>query len=287
MVLLAQKHQTEIVMREMYESSHNDLSLVTSDGVFTTNKFLLLNIIPQISKYLPEFIINFDIITIIYPDISIGQIREAFDKLFRTGDPHLLEQAFGFVEADYQITMKNNEHDINEHDFYKHDKNVNESDDKAEMQINVENSVSIITENNASTCKMLEEVFIKEEQGEEDDRDSKDVDKTNKLNIDVPKKATKPKISKCNKCNKTFRDNGTLKRHEGSFHSKVLTCDRCDERLLGIDSYRQHRVECLFHCEKCGKTSERLDKMEAHRRAHSREEAKNRPYVEKITLIYK
>ena len=136
---------------------------------------------------------------------------------------------------------------------------------------------------------MLEEVFIKVERGEEDEKDSKEVDKTEKL-IDVRKKTTKPKPSKifnCNKCNRTFRDNGNLKRHEGSFHSKVLTCDRCDERLLGIDSYRQHRAECLFHCEKCGKTSERLDKMEAHRRAHSREEAKSRPYVEKITLIYK
>merc|ERR1712179_33074 len=277
MVLLAQKQQTEIVMKEVLHGYHNDLFIVTSNGVFTVSKFILLNIIPRISEYIPEFIINYDVITIICPDISMDKIREAFDKLLNAGDPFLLERALGFVEADRQITVKNNEHDIIEH--YEHDENIPDGNDKTKMQINVENISSIqsrepTTEDNAGACKMLEEVFIKEEEIEGERRDKKEEDKIESLNVGVNKKAIKHKIKKekatfrCNKCDRTFRDNGNLKRHEGSFHSKVLICDRCDERLLGIDSYRQHRTECLFNCEKCGKTSDRLDKMEAHRRAH-------------------
>ena len=112
-------------------------------------------------------------------------------------------------------------------------------------------------------------------------------DPKNKILRRKQKKERKKTPFKCDGCERMFRDGGNLRRHKDLFHSKVLTCDRCDNNFLGYDTYRQHRTGCVYTCDKCGKQTYRMVLMEAHKRAHRREEMKNIPIVQKVTIVYK
>ena len=283
--MITQTDQRENLKKEIVENPHKDLLLVTCNGVFSSSKFILLNIVPQISDYIPGFIITYDIVTIILPDISINCVREAFEKLLDTGDPSHLERVLGLIEVDNQIYVKS--------------KNGDESS-KIEGQNNVDEY---------KPCKMLEEVLIKEEKDEEKEEnrgegkvegeeynnlfgeetfpnlDVEDHQKNKILNKKTRRERNKT-AKKCDECERMFRCGYNLRRHKDRFHTKVLTCDRCDETFLGYDAYRLHRAGCVYTCEKCGKQTERMVLMEAHKRAHRREEIKNIPYVEKVTIVY-
>ena len=85
----------------------------------------------------------------------------------------------------------------------------------------------------------------------------------------------------CDPCEKAFRDSGNLKRHVLLVHGRrdqPLVCPRpwCDELFHVLAELNQHTKMCLKTCDGCGKTFNRRDKFEAHRRAH---EAMNRRMV--------
>ena len=281
MVLLSHLHNGQVSVPELLSHHLEDLSIVTKNGVFTSSKLVFLSIFPQISEYLPDYFICYDVIQILLPDFTVEDVRQAFETLANTGETLFLENVFGFNETDKIDTDKL---DI-----------IHGRHDNPEATVD-ENIVSseVFYAYNEKNIITLEEVIIKEEETYHKEKTVANGDSISEINLSndkIQKVATggngkKPNY-KCDECERVFRDRGNTKRHKRLFHKTILKCDRCDEDFLGYDNLRDHRKKCLYYCDKCDWKTDRLDKMEAHKRGHARREMKTIPLVEKVVVVYR
>ena len=104
--------QNQSMLESFLNLKTEDLQLVMNDGVLKTSKFLLMNIFPKLSDYVPGYIISYHNISIHLPDHTMQTVREAFEKMVTLGDTTDLAVvlAFGIAEQsdnEYQIENVN------------------------------------------------------------------------------------------------------------------------------------------------------------------------------------
>merc|ERR1712129_371990 len=100
MTLLTRKSQDESMLEGLLSMKTEDLQLVMEDGELKTSKFLLMNIFPQLSEYVPGYIISYHIISIHLPGHNKHIVGEALVKMATLGDATGLAGVLGFKVAD-------------------------------------------------------------------------------------------------------------------------------------------------------------------------------------------
>lgn len=76
----------------------------------------------------------------------------------------------------------------------------------------------------------------------------------------------------CLTCGQKCRDNYNLKKHISSWHSSEMTCPRCGSTLKDKDILFKHMKNCFYLCPdpECDKKFKKVQKFEAHKRAHEK-----------------
>ena len=265
MTLLTRKSHDESMLEGLLSMKTEDLQLVMEDGVLKTSKFLLMNIFPQLSDYVPGYIISYHKVTIHLPGHTMNTVREALVKMFTIGDATDLAGVLGFEVADVGEHVETVvSEDIERMDIVDVKPVIKEEElscsESPNAAINIQEAKSELSENiRIPICK--EDVSA----GEKKIRDFKcplcPMAFRSRSNVTIHMVGAQEKNGnfKCPHCSFAFKTQSNVSRHIEVAHGllcpvpiKCKTCDSVFDRDLG---YRNHRKNCSYYrCAQCSRT---------------------------------
>jgi len=308
--------QNQSMLEGLLNLQTEDMQLVMNDGVLKTSKFLLMNIFPQLSDYVPGYIISYQDISIHLPDHTTQTVREAFENMVTLGDTTDLAVVLGFgiaEQSDNEYQIENVNIVVNE------DSNISDIKPiKEEMNFNYSSETEInLTNDQSEMLKSILKPILKEVKPFEEKINRRfkcaycNMAFRNQFNVTrhmagVHQRTIncnicdlvfdgkqnyqnhmKDCVYRCKECSKTFRTRRNRDRHVPRAHLKKVSCERCKLEFDGNHSYQVHAKECFYRCDRCEYVHKREGRMKGHKRGHMNQDRKESAYTERIVVLYK
>lgn len=256
-----------------------NLKFVASNGIYCTQKLLILSAFPVLQKILPECSKCCEEVTIVLPEVTFHEVEESVRKMM-LGDLTNLETILGFknqmvseVTEDNEKTSSMKKSSGLEIIKLKQPYINDVCEEVADNKLEVGEYQEILT-------------FVESEVCEEEDISGSECEE--EMSEQSQGKEKKIKASHvCSKCGKIFPMKYNLTRHMKAMHRKVRKCERCSEEFTDVDDLNIHLKSCWYNCELCEYRSYIKKRYDAHVRSHKKKEKKNQPLTERVTIVYK
>ena len=241
MTLLTRKSHDEAMLEGLLSMKTEDLQLVMEDGVLKTSKFLLMNIFPQLSEYVPGYIISYHNISIHLPDHTMHTVREALVKMVTIGDTADLAVVLGFGIAE-QTDVGDKFEDVSSEYIERID--VKPIKEELIYDVPIYKEVPSLSEKKICDFKcILCGIAFRSQSA---------------VTIHMVGAHEKTGNFKCAQCGVVFETHSNLTKHLQEAHGikRPINCKKCDMYFDGNQSYRKHTKNCSYKCLQCSKTFE-------------------------------
>jgi len=263
-------------LTDIFDLKVCDLKIVASDGIYCTQKLIILSAFPALQKILPDCSKCCEEVSIVLPEVTVQEVEESVRQVM-VGDLMKLETILGFKNE--MITE------------VKVDKEKTSAMKKSSgleiiklKQPHIHNDVSEEVDNKTEVGEYQEVLsFVESEVCEEDISGLEFEEEISEQSQVKDKKVKTAHI--CSKCGEIFSRKYNLTRHMMAMHRKVRKCERCSEEFTDVDELNIHLKSCWYNCEFCEYRSYIKKRYDIHLRSHKKKEKKNQPLTERITII--